>query len=323
MIQMNSLKVNSFLVLTAVAFILSACAPKDEKLIRPDSSAQFKTESITSDVSVKLAFAAFDKTLEAVTYLKVLLNPSFAQQKGLSVETLSTTANQSVVKIVSSGVQNETATLIQISEINLLATITKNEAQEIVTVLIQDNSGGQAKTELYSKSNGQKPAQPSVISLSKSKRILILKSQDAGVYNIETDAVDSIKSFNRKNLNEVYSDSLSQIQAKSRIQWNGKAESLDLSIKIISLAPEYQPQLSKVRTQLVSDGPVELSVNANECSYFEGKIALTSVKTKADTVVEKQVLNFSSAGITVSDKPYTYKWADCKTRPLIDLTQSL
>lgn len=316
-------KVISVLTLSWVLILCLSCQPKDEKLIRPDASTQTKTEPIASDVSVKLALATFDKTVEAVSYLKVILNPDFAAQKNLTVETVSAKDNQTTYKIISAGVPNETSSLVQISEVNLLAVISRNEAQEILSVLIKDDSGGQAKTELFTKNNNQKSEHASVLLVSKSKRYLIAKSDVAGFFLVETDTVDSVKSFNRKNLNEVYGDSLSQVSANFTIQWDGKAESLNQKVNITAAVPEYQAQSSSTRTKMISEGPFNLSISLNECTFIEGSIALSSVKTKPDTPIEKQNLVFSSSAVIVSGKPFKYKWADCTTRPIVDLTQSL
>lgn len=309
--------------LSLAAFIFSSCAPKDDKLIRPDSNPQLKAESIASDVSVKLAFASFDRMLEAVSYLKVLLNPAFAAEKKLNADKIFETATQIQWKITSPRMQNENDNFLQTSQVNLLAVVTKNEAQEITSVLIKDDSGGLSKTELFTKANGKMAEHAAVVLVSKNKRYLFTKAAAAGIFSVEVDAVDSIKSFSRKNLNEVYSDTLSQVSVQASVYWDGKGESLDQKIRVISAAPEYQPQLSKVRTQLVSDEILDLTVSINECANFEGQISLTSVKTKVDTVLEKQILVFSKLGVLVSGKAFNSKWVECATRPLVDLTTSL
>lgn len=322
-----SLKVVSVSFITTV--LLFSCAPKDEKLSRPDQNSKLKTNDFTGDDSIKLMSITFDKEVEALHFMKASLNSDYANQKNLNVVTVSESAIKIVKHLTSvsaNGTDDRTVIsdsndVLQLSKVDLMVTMDLVDGR-IQRLEIKDNSAGKSTEELYVKEMGKKPSLSTLLVTNKLKYITVQKADADNTYSIDVDSVDALRTFNKKSPSEVYSD-LSQIQAQMLISWDGKTESLNTKIKILSTSMSHlKTAQNKMQAAMHSENDSELFVSLTECAALDGKIMMSTTKLKADSPVDSQLFQFNNSSLSVKEKTI-FKAGDCASRPVVDLRKLL
>ncbi len=322
-----SLKIVSVSLLTTI--LLFSCAPKDEKLSRPDQNSKLKTNEFSSDDSVKLLAIAFDKEVEALHFMKASLNSDYAKLKNLNVQTVSESATKIVKHLTSVSANgsndrvmvSDSNDVLQLSQVDLLATIDLVDGR-IQRLEIKDDSAGQSTEELYVKDKGKKPTLSTLLVTNKLKHITVQKADADNTYSVDVDSVDALRTFNKKAPAEVYSD-LSQVQAQMLISWDGKAESLNDKIKVLSTSVSHlKTAQNKMQAAMHSESDSELFVSLSECAALDGKIVMTTTKLRADSPVDKQLFQFDNSSLSVKEKT-VFKAGDCASRPVVDLRKLL
>lgn len=306
-----------------VGLIFCSCAPKDEKLIRPDSGGKIQVQATSLDETFNLASIVFDKQVEALYFLKVLLNPEYARQKRLNVEMISESQRQTIHKITSTDLKNENENYLQTSQVDLLAVVSRDESAHIQSILIKDDSAGQSTQELFLKIKGKLADKSNLIVTNKNKRILFTRENGKNLYRVEIDSIDALKTFNKKNPTEIYND-LSQITAEIVIAWDGKIEMLNEKIKIVAVTLSHvKTAQGKSQINMQSDGPTDLTVTLGECGAMDGEIILNNLVPRSDVKTEKLILHFEDSSLTAVGRLNSFKASECSHRPIVDLRKLL
>ncbi len=322
-----TLKIVSVSLLATI--LLFSCAPKDEKLSRPDQNSKLKTNEFLGEDSAKLIAITFDKEVEALHFIKAALNAEYAKQKNINVEVVSESAGQIVKHLTSASangnndrmVVSDSNDIMQQSQVDLLATVTLVDGL-IQRLDIKDNSAGQSTEELYVKDKGKKPNLSTLLVTNKLKHIAIQKADVDGMYTVDVDSVDALRTFNKKSPTEVYSD-LSQVQAQMAILWDGKLESLNQKIRILATSVSHlKTAQNKMQVAMHSENESELYMSLGECATLDGKIMMSTTKLKADSPVESQLFLFDNSSLSVKEKTI-FSAVDCASRPVVDLRKLL
>ncbi|MFZ3231614.1 MAG: hypothetical protein WA160_15505 [Pseudobdellovibrio sp.] len=297
------------LLVVVVNFALFSCAPKDDKLVRPDTGFVKTNATPTSDEAVKLLFISIDRSVEALHFLKAALNNDYAIQKKIDV--FNVDQKDLILKkqflITSEKVENDISN--QSAQINLISTIELEVDQTIKSVVIQDINVPVVQP--------QKEAAPADKQTTRSvknmnKIILVTKSAQPGFYDLEINSLDETNSKENGN-------GMSNTFAKFTIAWDGKAESLMKDIVITSgLFGHNKYGVTKFIAKSVS---VNLIVSLSaECASVNGTISLTSSgkpeKNKQNEIYQIQIQDSS---IKVQNKTLGMQAAQCSLRPVVDL----
>lgn len=323
---MKKMRLNLVLSMTAVATLLVACQPKDVTVLKPGETMVNSNGSggANSAELNKLLALSLDRQIEPLYLLKAILNPQFAADQGLILNTdattqVSTLTTVSSLKVLTApGYYSEYALKYEVQALDkdangqLTLLVLKNKATEFI------QTAGYIKTGKKDK-NG-KDINTNYSSKSMSEFISIKLTSAPGVYSVEVARAEETNSAADKK-NYVVSAIV------STIEWDGSVAALDndvpmklTALKIDRLGNKNAflrydqitaaaPILVKIGTCLSATGSVTLGVKVIE----KGADKMTPPKYNNTTVD----LNDSSVQIGNFSSPAK----ECTTRPVVDFTR--
>lgn len=296
------------LMIFAANLALFSCAPKDEKLNKP-SSGVTSLAVPNAEQAIKLLFISIDRQVEALHYLKVVLNSDYATSKKMKI-----TDGANSEKIISAPAEKlDIGSYLQSGNVELRATVTLSEDKAtVLAVHIEDNSHGAGVIELFGKTNA---TAPSIMSAkAKAKQIQITAdAKNSGFYSVVVDALDEVNS-------KASGQGASSTFTKFTIAWDGKVESLNKEIPITSALVGHVKY--GVTKSIATTTASALTVSLNEkCASLNGTVTLSAKNGQYTDVYNLAVTDSS---IVVEGKPgATYTAPACESRPVVDLTHLL
>jgi len=288
------------LVIVSAGLVLSACAPKDDKIVRPaDPNAPGATvTALSSEDMIKLTFIGFDRQVEALHILKAALSADYAtQKKVVAADLIANVKSLSVpggVTDKGDSVQDGLQAIVQLDTDNT-----------IKSVVIQDQLPKNAGT----KTVNSKASLKTLV-----KQISVVK-KDQATYDVSITAIEETNSAAGGN-------GSSSSFATFTISWDGKAESLNNPVHVTNIwgIGQNKYKIASFTAKSVQSD-LTISLDAN-CAKIDGTVSLTSTKgPKKGQTNETYNLTFTDSSIAVAGKSVSYQAAACASRPVVDLSK--
>ena len=324
---MKKMRLNILLTMTAVATTLVACQPKDVTITKPgDANVNSKNTGANSTELNKLLSVAIERQIEPLYLLKAILNPQYAQSKGLELTTDANTqvttlsAVNGLKKIDTPAYSSEYAVRYEIQALvkdandHLTLLILKNKATEFI------QTAGYIKTGKKDKSG--KEILTNISSKAATEFISIKLTQTPGVYSVEVARSEETNSAADKK-NSIMSAIV------STIEWDGSIAALDndipMKLKALKVDRIGYKNASLKYDQITTADPILVKVGT--CLSATGSVTLgvKIVDKKADKMTpvkfNNTVVNLNDSSIEIGLFESVAK--DCATRPVVDLTRML
>ncbi|OFZ31165.1 MAG: hypothetical protein A2622_00775 [Bdellovibrionales bacterium RIFCSPHIGHO2_01_FULL_40_29] len=296
------------IVLAVVSTLLFAsCAPKDEKLNRPNTGSFVESQSI--DDQLKMSFVAFDKQVEALHLLNALMNPEYATAKNLSVSVVSETESVIVKSIKGLSLQ-KSAKMNHSSQVDMVATLTMDASGRIQSAELVDTGAVTLPHQLFAVSNGEVSSKAD-LTLALARQKIIFKNLGDGLTQLTVSALSEVTVNNGK---KTFEDIL-KIDTLAVIAWNGDAATLGkVEFRSFDLKNVKHAQ-AKFELNLKSEKS-EMTVDlTGACTRFDGLVVFKSQAKTSD----RFTFSLTDSSIEIQNRKTKSTALDCASRPVLDL----
>lgn len=323
------MRLNLVLSLTAVATILTACQPKDVTVSKGDNTVNSNNANggANSTEVNKLLTVAIERQFEPIYLLKAILNPLYATEQGLVLNTDAVTQEQTLstinnLKIIDTptyfseyALKYEIQSLVKDANGNLISLLLKNKATEFI------QTTGNIKTGRKDKSG--KEIYINYGSKGKSEFIAIKLTTTPGVYSLKVARAEETNSAADKQNSVV-------LAVESTFAWDGSVEALDQAVPM-TLTTLMVDRLGNKKAILKYDlitvaTPVLVSVGT--CVSATGSITLgvKIVDKSADKMTppkyKNTVVSLNDSSMDI-DGSFSSPAKECSVRPVVDLIRLL
>lgn len=293
----------------AANLALFSCAPKDDKLVKPGAAPGVTaTEAPKSpDAASQLLLLSFDRQVEALHYLKLTLSSDYAVKRDVKV------SDKPPMKLVASELTNlSTLDYTQTGATNFIVSeMTLNDDQTLKSLTIKENPNVLINQLLFVSAK-MDTAVLKVTPLSKLITVTKVVNKDSTkpqTYNFNVESYDLVNTSG-KVTDGVMSDTFT----KFTIEWDGKVESLNQDIKIVSaLVGHAKGSVKFIATSLNSTLIVKLT---DECTSQNGMMTLRSTDKKDNTTYP---VTFNDSSISIAGRSTAFTAAACASRPVVDI----
>jgi hypothetical protein len=291
------------LIFISANLFLFSCAPKDEKLNRPDTGAARALAAPGSEDAIKMLFISFDREVEALHYLKATLNADYATQKKLTVEDVSAT----VKKLSYESVDSKGLPMQNIVQ----ASIELNDDKTVKSVIIQKLFDKKISEKKISETSSVKELSSLISITPASTKVNNVDTITPGYYYVESTSIAEVNSKEGGNVS-------SNTFANFTFAWDGKPETLNnaISIKSVVIAGHNKYQVIKSTAKATQDTTLTVALDA-DCAKMNGEVVLQT--TNKGSPYENFKITLNDSSISVAGKSVSYKAADCASRPVVDL----
>jgi hypothetical protein len=326
---MKKMRLNLVLSMTAVATMLTACQPKDVTVAKIGeatvNSNNSNSGANSAEVS-KLLAVAIERQFEPIYLLKAILNPQYAAEQGLILNTDPTTGEQTLstvnnLKVIDTpsyfseyALKYDVQALVKDANGNLTLLVLKNKATEFI------QTTGNVKTGKKDK-NG-KAVNINYGSKGKSEFISIKLTTTPGVYSVKVARAEETNSAADKQ-NSVVS------AVEATFEWDGSVAALDndVPMKLTALMVDRLGNKKAILKydKITVENPVLVKIGT--CVSATGSLALgvKIIEKGADKMTPPKynntVINLNDSSMTIGAFQSPAK--DCANRPVIDLTRML
>ncbi len=322
---MKKMRLNLVFTVTAAAIVLVACQPKDVTVIKPgDTQVNSNSNGVNSVELNKMLTIALERQIEPLYLLKAILNPQYATEQGLVLNTdsatqVATLSTVNPLKVLDAGgyyseyaLKYEVQTLVKDANGNVTLLILKNKATEFIQTTGYIRTG--------KKDSKGKDININYGSKAMSEFISIKLTTTPGIYSVEVARAEETNSAADKQ-NYVVSAIV------YTIAWDGSVAALDNEI-LVTLTSLKVDRLGNKKAflkydRILADQPVKVSLGL--CVSATGSVALgvKIVDKAADKLTPPKyndtVVNLADSSMEIGDFKSPAK--ECSTRPVIDFTR--
>lgn len=326
---MKKMRLNLVLSMTAVATMMTACQPKDVPVakIGDTSVSTNNTAAAANSAEVsKLLAVAMERQIEPIYLLKAILNPQYAAEQGLILNTDANTQEQTLstinsLKIIETptykseyALKYDVQALVKDANGNLTLLILKNKATEFI------QSTGYIKT--GKKDSKGKDININYGSKAKSEFISIKLTQTPGVYSLKVARAEETNSAADKQ-NSVVSS------IESTFEWDGSVAALDnqIPMKLTALMVDRLGNKKAILKYDLITAEQPILVTAGTCLSATGSVAL-GVKIVEKGATKMTPVKYNNTVVNIVDSTMTIgnlvsQAKECATRPVVDFTRLL
>lgn len=302
------MNIHSMTVSALIILFICSCAPKDQKIVRPDTRVNPTGTSSPTEAKAdnyKYLAVLLDRQSEVLQLYKILTNAEYAVHNSYKVEDFE--FNFVKFKKISAQVNSLSSQIAVKSNVSLLAQVTSDEKGNLQQILITENK------EVPSTESATKEDKSNIVLKNNSKKILIEKSKTDQSFNVTVDQNDELnakagKSFQLNTLKFNFSENADVYKINSvEVKHNRYGvQTMDFSMK--------SAEGSDLQIQLT-----------DQCVSLTGQLVLNSIEVdkvkNAPLYVRKLNYKDSSLILVAGNDTYDLKAASCAERPVVDISR--
>ncbi len=307
------MSIRNFLISLTVFSILASCAPKDQKIAKPDSKASpagtISAPSGNAD-NYKYMAILLDRQMEVLQLFKILTTPEFALQKGFKVEDIE--INTVKFKKITAHLTSSSEKLTFVKDISLLAQVISDESGKILKISIVEDANLPSSESVTKTADNLK-----LFIKNKTTRLQIERSKTDDSVSATLDTVDQVEIKTAKSINVNF----------LKFNFTSIATDSGERFKINSIELNHS-RYGAADFSLKSTDKLDLIVQVDPlCTSVTGSLVLNSVEVDEikKTPPYSRDLKYQDSSLILKAGTDTYdlKAAPCAERPIVDIGKLL